>query len=456
MEGTNSGIITGTPPVSSGETAFCSTTIVTCSCSTSCDTSTCSFAQSTRSKTKRTASRDVDNSPLVVGMRQTLDTTSFQHIVITSTSETEQELLDNEESIFKILFDEDINEDQDTTGSHNTPTVRTYHSQPSTTTTYKPNISTLSQEYLEDTITHITDNSSISISEPRGIPKVKRQRNRYRMLPRAMYILRQDTRRQYMHMLVNVMNSYDGGLVRSFLNKFAAPDMMFIGELVPFSSLRPHMARDQQLCPSFVSSGKAKPLISPNIVIRGIERVGNLMCSSCLISPDRVITALSQPTTTVNSSIPTGHTHIELRTFSNSEYCELSGKFSIKATYRNNATPLSLAQQVHQRVFELREQQLSSLPLPLLKQQQTIRTAADAAASQPFTLPFMRNSGNSGGASGGGIKSECMQDREGQALASLLSQMNVFTPNEHIMTVTTRIRVNANRQIESIHFVQMR
>ena len=160
-----------------------------------------------------------------------------------------------------------------------------------------------------------SDCEDIAIAKP-----VKKIRNQYRIVPRAMHVLRQDSRRQYMTMFVNVMNSYDDSLTKAFVKKFASRSIFFVGDL---NSVAMRQAKVLQL-----------PTLTPRVVVRGMANVAGFLTATWKMTPDRVIRM----------------ENVQLKTFSNSECCELTASLILTGTYLYVVTAPSLAETVEQQL----------------------------------------------------------------------------------------------------------
>ncbi len=261
-----------------------------------------------------------------------------------------------------------------------------------------------------------TSSSNSSITNPQIKPKI---RNQYRVLPRAMHILRNDVRRQYGHMLVNVLNSYDPQLLHAFLTKFASPNVIFVGEFGRWASPQHQFP----IWRSLVGNTRNYEFV-PNISVQGIDRFVSFMRSSWVLTPDRTIKPINDC--------------FELKTFSNSECCEISGLFELKATFIYNITPTSLVQLLRER-----------LQMVLLQQQQSKNAIEiEAMNHQRRLLNFFQSFLMQ--------RTETEQDGLVSVLASLVSQLNLAEPKQYSQVVRGRIRVNEHRMIDAIHFIQQK
>jgi hypothetical protein len=193
----------------------------------------------------------------------------------------------------------------------------------------------------------------------------------------------------------------------------------------------------------------------PRVAVFGVEKVFNFLSSSFLVSPDRVISPLSSE----HGMTAAGDLTCELKTFSNSEYCELTTKLVIKATHILPITPGTLVESIQQRALfaslaerEGQEGEKRSIP-PFPPAHVKLSMESDN-----IDIHSSRSSGSSS------YPFQDSRDREYEALLALLSEMKMsdkfttgsFSPKQHTMILVCRMRINPDRQIESIHFTQER
>jgi ribosomal protein L12E/L44/L45/RPP1/RPP2 len=184
-------------------------------------------------------------------------------------------------------------------------------------------------------------------------PKRIKQRNQYRIVPRAMYIVRQDTRRQYATMLLNVLNSYQSELITAFLVRYATPTMFFVGDLQ-------HIVKKQA---DFFQNPTLS--LTPRLVVRGVQAAASFLVGSNHLSPDRIFRIAEDPMTHVPQ--------VTLKTFSNTECCELTATFIITGTYLYVVSPISLAetvQQARKKKFEMKRKEMKSREMDRMKKQE--------------------------------------------------------------------------------------
>lgn len=108
----------------------------------------------------------------------------------------------------------------------------------------------------------------------------RRQRpSRRKALPR---IIKQDIRRHYGQMLINVLNSHDGKSFDAFLNRYALPSVALIKRFIP---------ENCAICRSYIRNLQ-KVGVSPGpveIVISGREKITHYMQSLQSLVPDQVM-----------------------------------------------------------------------------------------------------------------------------------------------------------------------